>query len=288
MGFVAPLCCAMQWPRSQISTSFSWTTTSTVSRTCRCGTLYRIVSISTKQSALTRRVKRRVRTARGRAGRGRRASRSSRSKRLLGCSLVVPWIRSIGDLDHPPSQVRLQNLEGSERATGQCVVLDVADSPFDLPLGSSATRTTGLGCQASVPAERLESWIPDHLAGLAIVRGHQGRGVVAEDLLGEAAEVSEGSFEALEPVVLSLGKEGPAIKPAGVSQHGGHQVDLHGLTGDPHDLLAEVDLDLLTRRGLEPDRGQGLGPLLLAEGADGPLQGPQSRRGSLDGPVPAE
>src|SRR5271166_729331 len=46
----------MQRPRSQISTCSSLTTTSTVSRTCQCGALSRIVSISTKQSALTRRV----------------------------------------------------------------------------------------------------------------------------------------------------------------------------------------------------------------------------------------
>ena len=68
----------------------------------------------------------------------------------------------------------------------------------------------------------------------------------------------EGSFQALEPVVLSLCEEGPAIKPARVSQHGGHQINLDGLTGDLDDLFTEVDLDLLARRGLEPDSGQAL------------------------------
>jgi hypothetical protein len=51
-----------------------------------------------------------------------------------GLSLGRAMNPLVGDLDHPPSQVTLQNLEGSERATGQCVVLDVANSPFDLPL----------------------------------------------------------------------------------------------------------------------------------------------------------
>ena len=202
----------MQRPRSQIFTSFSWTTTSTVSRTCQCGALYRIVSISTKQSALTRRVKRRVRTARGRACRGAGSALvtlEADARLFLGCAMDP----LVGDLDHPPSQVTLQNLEGSEQATGQCVVLDVANSPFDLPLGSSATGTTGFGCQPTVTAKGLESWIPDHLAGLAIVGGHQWRGVVTEDLLGEAPKMLEGSFQALEPVVLSLREEGPAIKP---------------------------------------------------------------------------
>ena len=35
------------------------------------------------------------------------------------------------------------------------------------------------------------------------------------------------------------------------------------LTGDPHDFLAKVNLHLLTRRGLEPDRRQGLGTFFL-------------------------
>ena len=85
----------------------------------------------------------------------------------------------------------------------------------------------------------------------------------------------EGAVEALEPIVLPLREEGPAIQPARVSQNRGHQGDLHGLAGDAHDLLTEVDLHLLSRRGLEPDRGQGLGAFLLAKGHDGSLQSPQ-------------
>src|SRR5208337_4685572 len=65
------------------------------------------------------------------------------------------------------------------------------------------------------------------------------------------------------------------IKPARVSQHGGHQINLDGLTGDLDDLFTEVDLDLLARWGLEPDSGQRPGPFLLTQGRHGPLQGPQ-------------
>ncbi len=74
---------------------------------------------------------------------------------------------------------------------------------------------------------------------------------------------------------MPLGKEGPAVESARVSQDHGHQVDLDRLPGDAYDLLAEVDLDLSPRWGLEPDRSQGLGPLLLAKGGDGSLQGSQ-------------
>ena len=50
-------------------------------------------------------------------------------------------------------------------------------------------------------------------------------------------------------------------------------MDRHGVAGDRHDLLAEVDLHLLTRLGLEPDGGQGPGACLLTERRHGPLQG---------------
>ncbi len=49
----------------------------------------------------------------------------------------------------------------------------------------------------------------------------------------------------------------------------------YGMIGDPDDLFTEVDLDLLARRGLEPDSGQRPGPFLLTQGRHGPLQGPQ-------------
>jgi hypothetical protein len=67
--------------------------------------------------------------------------------------------------------------------------------------------------------------------------------------------MSERFLQAFEPVVLPLGEERPAVEPAGVAQHGGHEIDLHGFPGDQHDLLAKVDLQLLARLGLEADGG---------------------------------
>ena len=43
--------------------------------------------------------------------------------------------------------------------------------------------------------------MPDHRAGLGIVRSHQRRGIVAEDLLGQAVEVAASGVDALEPIV---------------------------------------------------------------------------------------
>src|SRR5947199_10182075 len=59
----------------------------------------------------------------------------------------------IGDLDLPRRQVTLQAGEGIERSAGQCVVLDVADAAFDLPLGPRTTGTAGLGDQSASAAE---------------------------------------------------------------------------------------------------------------------------------------
>ncbi len=101
----------------------------------------------------------------------------------------------VGDPDHPPRQVTLQILEGSERASSQGIMLDVPNASFNLSLGPCAARTTGFGCQPTVTAKGLEPWIPDHLAGLAIVGDLQRRGVVTENLLGEAPEMSEGVAE---------------------------------------------------------------------------------------------
>ncbi len=154
-------------------------------------------------------------------------------------------------------------------------MFDVSDAPFNLSLSAGTAGTTGLRCQSSIPAEGLETWIPDHLTGFTIVGRNQRGGVVTEDLLGKAAEVSEGSIESFEPVILPLREESPAVETPRISQNGGHQVDLHGLPGDSHDLFAEVDLNLMARCGLEPDCGQGLRPLFLAKGRNSSLQGSQ-------------
>lgn len=194
-----------------------------------------------------------------------------------------PVNATIGDLDDPLRQVPLQGRERRERPPGQGVVLDVADAALDLPLGPGAPRTAGARGDAAVLAEGHEAGMPDDRAGDGVVRGHQRRGVVAEDLLGQPAEVSAGRIDALEPVVLAFGEEGLAEEPPRVAQDGGHEVDGHVLAGDGHDLLAEVDLHLLPRRGLEADGGQGPGAGLLPQGCDGPLQGAKFDRDPLGG-----
>ena len=114
----------------------------------------------------------------------------------------------IGDRDGPLRQVVLQGLERDERPSGQGVVLDVAHAAFDLPLGPGASRAAGTWGDATVLAEGREAGMPDDRAGLGVVGDHQRRGVVAEDLLGQPAEMAASRVDAFEPVVLSLGEEG--------------------------------------------------------------------------------
>jgi hypothetical protein len=132
----------------------------------------------------------------------------------------------IGNLDHPVGKVNSKFLERGERSTCKGIMLDVANAPFDLALGTGAPWAAGLRYQAAVSAKCLESWVPNHFAGLAIVRGHQWRGVIAEDLLSEAAEMLEGPLQALQPVVLPLSEEGSAKEPPRVAEHRRHEVNL--------------------------------------------------------------
>ena len=93
-------------------------------------------------------------------------------------------------------------------------VFERPDTAFDLALGPRAARTASLGKESAIATERLESWIPHDLAGLAIVGDDQRRSVVAKDLLGESTKVPECPVEALEPVILPLGEKRPALEPA--------------------------------------------------------------------------
>ena len=190
---------------------------------------------------------------------------------------------SIGDLDDPPGQVPPQGLERGERPPGQGVVLDVADPALDLPLGPGSSRAAGSRRDPPVLAEHLEARMPDDGAGLGVVRSHQRRGVIAEDLLGNPAEMAASGLDPFEPVILSLGQKRLAEEPSRVTQDDGHELHGDGLTGNRDDFFTEVNLHLLTGWRLEADGGQGLGPGGLPERSDGSLQGPEFDVDSLPG-----
>jgi hypothetical protein len=70
----------------------------------------------------------------------------------------------------------------------------------------------------------------------------------------DAAERPEGGGQALAPVVLPLAQRRAHEDPARVAEHRDEEVHLRALAADHDPLLAEVDLELRTRRRLEPHR----------------------------------
>lgn len=89
--------------------------------------------------------------------------------------------------------------------------------------------------------------------------GHQGPGVVDQNLPWDPAKVPEGPFHALEPGTPTLVTEGPHITAPRVPE-GGHK-DRHppDLPANLQAPAAEVDLHLLTRGRFKAHRGQRLG-----------------------------
>jgi len=181
----------------------------------------------------------------------------------------------VGDLIHPPLQMVLECREARELAAGQCVVLDIADAAFDLPLGAGAVGFTGPRDQSSVQAVGGKTRAPADLTAGAVMRADQGTGVVAEQFLGQAAEPLEGAFQAFQPIVLALGEKRPAEQPPGEPQGRGEDRDLSGLAADEDDLLAEVQLQLSSRLGLEPHCGQALDLVVATQGLQDPLEAAQ-------------
>ena len=105
---------------------------------------------------------------------------------------------------------------------------------------------------------------------------HQGAGVVQEHLLGHAAEGAERPLHALEPVLLALAGKGADVDAPRVPQSGDEQEHRRRHPVDLHPTLAEVDLQLLARRRLEPDRRPRLGPQRPAQRRHRPLHRAQA------------
>ncbi len=106
----------------------------------------------------------------------------------------------------------------------------------------------------------------------------QGPGIVHQHLPGDTAKVPKGPFQATQPGRLALMAEGLDIQAAGISQGGHEQMHCDRLPADPDPTLAEVDLQLAARFGLETYRGASLGPQLLAQRCHGAFHRAQRHR----------
>lgn len=122
----------------------------------------------------------------------------------------------------------------------------------------------------------MEAVVEGDLAGLCVVLVDKRSRVVDQYLAGGAAEVTEGAFQALQPGRLALVQEQSHVGPARVAQRGHEEVYLDRLVGDRHTHGAEVDLQLMPRRGLEANRGRRLGEHFAAQVRHGSLDGAQA------------
>lgn len=81
--------------------------------------------------------------------------------------------------------------------------------------------------------------------------------------------------EALAPIVVSLAQERAHVEPPRIAEHRDEEVDAHLSASDEHTSLAEIDLQLMTRRRLEANRRHLRGAPSLAMRRDRSLQRPQ-------------
>ena len=126
----------------------------------------------------------------GRPSSGRSAAASSRWKRSIGASPVVPCIAHVGDLAHPPGEMRLERRPAGEAAARDRVVLHVADAALVLALGPRPVRRAGPRPEAPVAREGVQPRVEPHLARRRVVMLDQRPGVVEQHLLRNAAEMA--------------------------------------------------------------------------------------------------
>ncbi len=204
----------------------------------------------------------------------RLGSREALDRLLAGGAVDVP----VGDLAHPPAEMRFQRRPAEERVPGDRIALDVADAALVLALRARPVRGAGPRPEAPVIGEGREPLVEADLARRCVVMIDQRPGVVEQHLARHPAEVPERRLDAVEPGRLPVVAEGLDEYPARIAQRRHEQVDPHALAGDRHPRLAEVDLQLMTGRRLEAQRRPRLGPQRLAQSRRRPLDRAQAHR----------
>ena len=94
------------------------------------------------------------------------------------------------------------------------MVLDVADAAFDLSLGPGTTRTTRPGGQSAIAAKASKPGFQTTSPVWGSWEVTRGEALSQRTCSVRPPKWPEGPIQALEPVVLPLGEEGPAGEPA--------------------------------------------------------------------------
>lgn len=160
----------------------------------------------------------------------------------------------IGNLARPPVQMRLERRPVLEPAAGDRIALDVADPAFVLPLRTRPVGRTGPRRKSPVAGKGVQPRVEPHLPRRRIVMVDQRLRIVEQHFRWNPAEAKESSFHPLEPVRLALPKRGTDMQPTRVTQRCHKQVRPSTLAADPHPRVAKVDLHLISRRRLKPNR----------------------------------
>lgn len=104
-------------------------------------------------------------------------------------------------------------------------------------------------------------------AALSLLADDERARAVDENASRNATEGAKRSDEAFTPVVLTLAQRRLDVDPSRVAQHGDEEADPGLRTGEVDPLLAEVDLQLASRRRLEANRASSAARLPARWGA---------------------
>src|SRR4051794_2763218 len=159
----------------------------------------------------------------------------------------------VGDGVQPLPELGVQVIEAAEGAAEEEVLTDVAEGTLDLALGLGAVGLAGLGHEAVVRRQVEEFGVVDDAAFVNLAQ-HGGLHAVIQDLRRGAAQRLEGADMAAQHrrQVLAIDEAGP--HQATVAEHQREQPDdplRPRLVGEGGPKMSEIDLGLLTRRGLE-------------------------------------
>ena len=111
---------------------------------------------------------------------------------------------------------------------------------------------------------------------------HERTRVVEQDFFSHSAKRSERAFQSIEPALLPLVAERLHMQPTRVAERGDKQIHTHTLAADQRTPLAKIDLQLLARRCLEPDRRPSLRLQLAPQRCHLPLDRSQAKGLSLN------
>src|ERR1700732_4786629 len=131
---------------------------------------------------------------------GRRPGAREALDRLLAASAVDVLV---GNLPHPPPEMRFQRRPADERVTGDRIAFDVTDAALVFSLGARSVWSTGPRPEIPVIAKAASrSW--ERTSRFAASWRSASAGIVEQHLACHPAKVAERCLDAVEPCRLPI------------------------------------------------------------------------------------